>query len=274
MIIGINGYAKSGKDTFANIWNNLAQGFTADDIIGHLEENDNFTINPYMLNIWEVKKWAKKLKQFASVLTGISEYEFEKQQVKDSFLPEQWDYYQIEAAWPDGDIRLYTNTRFISEKDAFSYLHSRGRTFNGYYDLKTKRIRMTVRQFLQELGTDAIRNGLHPNTWVNALMHEYEPNKGSNWLISDTRFPNEAEAIKKCDGLVIRINRKNVKPINAHESETALDNWNFDYTIENNKGLKTFVANVENLFNQIKLDEHNKKTACADTQKQNQPLQA
>ena len=33
---------------------------------------------------------------------------------------------------------------------------------------------MTVREFLQKLGTDAMRNGLHTNVWVNALMADYE----------------------------------------------------------------------------------------------------
>jgi hypothetical protein len=31
-------------------------------------------------------------------------------------------------------------------------------------------IKPTVRQILQEIGTDAIRNEIHPDAWVNALF--------------------------------------------------------------------------------------------------------
>jgi len=55
-----------------------------------------------------------------------------------------------------------------------------------------------------------------------------------NWIITDCRFPNEAEAIKKRGGILVRIQRDGIKPINPHISETALDGFSFDYVIKNN----------------------------------------
>ena len=63
---------------------------------------------------------------------------------------------------------------------------------------------MTPRKMLQQVGTDLFRNQLHPNTWVNATFANYHDN---NWIITDVRFPNELEAIKKHNGITIRINR-------------------------------------------------------------------
>ncbi len=88
--------------------------------------------------------------------------------------------------------------------------------------------------FKQVLGTDALRNGLHENTWVNALMAEYksgpfcpdapaeDDTKLPDWIITDTRFPNEAQAIKNAGGIVNRVDRSGIKDIYAHPSETGL----------------------------------------------------
>lgn len=112
---------------------------------------------------------------------------------------------------------------------------------------------MTVRDFLQKLGTDAVRDGLHTNAWVNAVMADYNcvpadraPNGWDcpNWIITDTRFPNEAEAIKKAGGIVIRINRPGVQPINPHPSETSLDDWEFDAVINNDGDVADIVHKV------------------------------
>lgn len=191
MIIGLSGYAKSGKDTVA-------------EIIQELQPDK-----------WEVRKFSGKLKQIASILTGIPAFKFEDQDFKTSMLGEEW--------WKNyGDFYHQT----------------------------------TVRDFLQILGTDAIRNGLHSNAWVNALMADYRPKKlseynPSRWIVTDVRFPNEAEAIKDRGGVIIRIDRPGVEPVNAHPSETALDNWDFDYRIANASDLVALRQTVEVLLNKI-----------------------
>lgn len=107
---------------------------------------------------------------------------------------------------------------------------------------------MTVRDLLQKLGTDAIRNGLHPDAWVNALMAEY---RWQNWVITDCRFPNEAKAVKERGGVIVRIDRPGIGPVNAHPSETALDKWNFDYRIMNGSDLVSLRQTTEVILNKI-----------------------
>ena len=101
---------------------------------------------------------------------------------------------------------------------------------------------------LQKLGTDAIRDGLHPDAWVNALMAEY---RWQNWVITDCRFPNEAKAVKDNGGVVIRIERPGVGPVNSHPSETALDNWDFDHKIMNGSDLVALRFTTEVILNKI-----------------------
>jgi len=92
---------------------------------------------------------------------------------------------------------------------------------------------MTYRTFLQRLGTEAIRNNIHTNAWVNATMADYTSE--DKWLITDVRFPNEAQAIVDRGGIVIRVVRDESisNSLELHESETALDDWNFDHVIRN-----------------------------------------
>ena len=224
MIIGINGYAGSGKDTVGTI----IQYLKAKPENTSLEDVLDFPLTHQWwledMSTWEIKKWAGKLKAIASMLTGINQEKFEDQEFKKTNLDSQWD------CNPPGKV---------------------GTVY---------RQPMTVRDFLQKLGTDAIRDGLHTNAWVNALMADYTPTQVQwsdgplggykdgpmpNWIITDTRFPNEAQAIKDAGGLVIRVDRPGVKPINDHPSEVGLDSWKFDYKIANVSDLKALTGTVE-----------------------------
>jgi len=158
---------------------------------------------------WEIKKWAGKLKQVAELLTGIPVEKFEDQEFKKTNLGKQW------------------NDRINNP--------------------------MSVRDFLQKLGTEGLRDGLHTNTWVNALMADYKcvpadraPNGWDcpNWIITDTRFPNEAQAIKDAGGIIIRVTRPGIGPVNDHPSETGLNQWKFDYEIQNDSSLNELINSV------------------------------
>lgn len=87
-----------------------------------------------------------------------------------------------------------------------------------------------MRALMQRLGTECGRNLISDSIWIDATL-DHVGNR--NVAVADCRFPNEARAIKKRGGIVIRIEKPGVGPVNSHPSETALDNWDFDYTINN-----------------------------------------
>jgi hypothetical protein len=204
MIIGLSGYAKSGKDTVA-------------DIILKYESS------------FQIKKFSAKLKLIASILTGIPVEDFEKQEVKDGYLPDVWNR---------------DNVFFEPHGSAIGDL---------LHMVITRDRKYQVREFLQELGTE-IRDRIHPDAWVNGLMADYglsttwvdakEELFFPNWVISDVRFENEAQAIKDRGGYIIRINRPGVSAVNAHKSETSLDAWNFDEIINNDDTLDILETRV------------------------------
>jgi len=223
MIIGINGYAGSGKDTVGTIIQYL-QADTNIPLKGVLNKTPHHIWWLEDRSGWEIKKWAGKLKDIASLLTGIPVENFEDQEFKTTFLGPEWG---TVTSNPLNAIPVFSDIQF-------NHL-------------------ISVREFLQRLGTDAIRDGLHTNAWVNALMADYrkidynddEQPEYPNWIITDTRFPNEAEAIKKAGGIVIRVDRPGVKPINDHPSETGLDKWDFDYKIANVSDVKALSLSVQ-----------------------------
>lgn len=105
---------------------------------------------------------------------------------------------------------------------------------------------MTVGEFQQKMGTEGMRNGVHEDGWVLSLFSEYDPeNYEQDWIITDVRFPNEAQAILDRKGLLIKLEgdpakiRAKSKRNMDHPSETALDNWtNWSYTYTNDKSLE------------------------------------
>lgn len=117
------------------------------------------------------------------------------------------------------------------------------------------------RTLLQSVGTDTIRKQ-NPDYWVKFIENIITmfPGEWDYILIPDTRFPNEIEVMKQnksFETITVRISRINFKSTlteeqQVHESETALDDYKFDYYIINdstNAGLEAAVFNLVDSFN-------------------------
>jgi hypothetical protein len=90
------------------------------------------------------------------------------------------------------------------------------------------------RKLLQDIGMAG--RAYDPKLWIN-FMHQFViPNRSI--IIDDVRFLNEAEAIRKLNGIVIRVKRFGVDPMD-HVSETEQEQINPDFTLIND-GSETF----------------------------------
>lgn len=87
-----------------------------------------------------------------------------------------------------------------------------------------------VRQLQQRTGDDGGRQVIGPDVWVDAAM-DHLPD--SAVVFTDCRFPNEASAVQRAGGYVIRVVRPGTRPVNDHPSETALDDFPVDAVIVN-----------------------------------------
>lgn len=288
MIIGVSGRIGSGKDLVGNIIQYLVENSTrlsADKIsFDFFKLNKETGIANYdNSSNWKIQKFANTLKDYLCMGIGCTREQLENQDFKNIELGEEWWYWKLEREGGYGNTLLPYNT----DK----------KILNIYEGLKL--VKPTPRLLLQQIGTECFRDIIHPNYWVNALMSEYKTHIENyphltksagqdlivgntygmgkaiypNWIITDIRFPNELEAIKKKDGISIRVNGRvlcididgNKQSLtqeewdkikkssevsgwyftSEHESETALDKTEFDYTINNN-------GTIENLIKQVK----------------------
>lgn len=104
---------------------------------------------------------------------------------------------------------------------------------------------------LQLIGTEALRDNLHHNVWVNALFADYKKDV-SLWVIDDVRFANEAETILKNNGILIRLTRDINNGLTTHSSETMLDDWTkWTHVIDNsNMSLDELEVEILKIINQ------------------------
>lgn len=253
-IISLSGKKQSGKSTVGKIINIILNSphLNNEGVLDFLKK-DNISSKD-----WPIKMFAEKLKQIVCLLIGCTMEQLEDEEFKSSYLDESWDFYET-GEWGQRGIILDANIPYDENK------------YRGLIKQK-----MTPRLLLQLLGTECGREIIHPNIWVNSLMSEYKPVGinhvgiphtkdyiiGSkiypNWIITDMRFPNELEAIKSRDGITIRINREYELDLDTtpgrihipvqHESETALDNAQFDYTINNDGTLEDLINNVREIL--------------------------
>jgi hypothetical protein len=122
---------------------------------------------------------------------------------------------------------------------------------------------LTPRWVLQYWGTEVCRRSFHDDIWIASLENKLRNSK-DNIVISDCRFPNEIEAIKKANGIIVWVqrgalpewyddavsaNQGNNIGINAmklrkiHASEWAWLGSEFDHVIDNN-------GTIDDLFKQ------------------------
>jgi len=86
---------------------------------------------------------------------------------------------------------------------------------------------MSAREVMQYIGTNVFRK-MQNNVWADATIRKIQDENLPLALIADCRFPNEVEAVKSVGGLVFKLNRNLYD--SQHESETALDEDNYDYS--------------------------------------------
>lgn len=106
-------------------------------------------------------------------------------------------------------------------------------------------VRVSGRQFLQNYGTEAHRSVFDPDFWVKALFSAYD-GKMAHLLpdvlvLTDVRFPNEANAIHARKGEVWRVERPLANSDNGgldgHVSEKPLPEGMIDRFIMNDGSL-------------------------------------
>jgi hypothetical protein len=124
---------------------------------------------------------------------------------------------------------------------------------------------LTPRWVLQYWGTEVCRKAFHDDIWIASLENKLRSSK-DHVVISDCRFPNEIDAIKKAGGMIVWVKRgelpawydsaisanrgsniglNDMKLRGIHASEWAWLGCGFDVIIDNN-------SSIDDLYTQAK----------------------
>jgi hypothetical protein len=119
---------------------------------------------------------------------------------------------------------------------------------------------VSARQVLQFVGTDLFRNHIcellpqmGKDIWVNVLkrkiMNRLEKNPNTKFVVTDVRFFNELQAISDLKGITIKVNRDSSNQNkDSHESETCIDGFKVDHTIDNNGTKEEFFEKIDSII--------------------------
>jgi len=111
------------------------------------------------------------------------------------------------------------------------------------------------RHILQRFGTDAMKKHFGDDVWVDLLIRKL-PAEGVV-IVSDWRFISEYLALSKVgDIITVRVEDSNIKP-DAHISEHELDNFDFDYYIENSAKDESVIPLIEALAMNVHISSQN-----------------
>jgi len=272
-LVSITGKIGVGKDEVSNIFNFLSirpEGT-------FLEFSLRRRVEKVIKGAFDIEKFAGPLKDCVCILLGCTREKLEDRKFKNTPLPKEWDVYEHDSGM------LYS----IKDKASFLRHLNKEAAMSGEppfdeKDLFFFRRIMTPRKLLQILGTEAGRNIIHPDIWINALFSKFNPDtkdfNHSRWIITDTRFPNELSRVIEEGGLAIKVDRPLKLRISesigkyglqnepsekeilrvleekdeelyfslTHESETALDSVKSWRVVINND------STLENLFEESK----------------------
>lgn len=130
---------------------------------------------------------------------------------------------------------------------------------------------VTPRLILQRMGTEACRNNISQNIWICALEKRIYGYR--NVVVSDVRFPNEMEFVRRLGGKIWNV-RRGLDPawwedaiswneglvnraknsINVHPSEYSLAGETFDAQIQNDGTIEELKAEVNKLLTSLEKD--------------------
>lgn len=105
---------------------------------------------------------------------------------------------------------------------------------------------VSPRRLMQTLGTDWGRELINPDLWLlmaqQRLLHY-----GPGMIVSDVRFNNEAEWIRKHGGKIIHVHRPVAVSVESHVSEQGVDRSQEDILLFNTGTLEELQISVQGI---------------------------
>ena len=113
------------------------------------------------------------------------------------------------------------------------------------------------RQLMQSMGTEWARNTVHPDVWVKLAEQNLDYMTQAlgavlGFVISDVRFENEADLIRRRGGTVVHIFRPDAQAVNPHISEAGVAAQKDDLTLTNYGTVEELLRSLDEVFLMIR----------------------
>lgn len=211
-ILGLHGPAGAGKDTVAD----------------------------YMVSEhgWTKKvSFSKNLKEICKAVFYLSEYQVEDQRGK-------MDPFRSKMTFTSGNLG---SIMLLMSRTHANYPIS-NESMQKVRSLVGREL-MTPREVLQLVGTDVCRE-LIPSYHMDCFKNQLDFKSDDHYIITDVRFPNEADmVVNDLGGVVVKLKRDNneISINRRHASETSLSDWGGFFSLINNDqdGVQTLYTKVD-----------------------------
>jgi len=127
----------------------------------------------------------------------------------------------------------------------------------GFPVWRVEKEKESLRLLLQAWGAEFRRKFCGADYWIKAMNADLQSLKqagAKTVIITDVRFPNEADFIKGRGGTVVRVAR-NHDTTDQHSSETAMDKYPGDYTLNNDGTLDDLRAATLKMTKDLSIHE-------------------
>ena len=137
-------------------------------------------------------------------------------------------------------VALETNPLVFSDRDDWAWEPVRLKEYVAVFGWEGAKRNPEVRRFLQQLG-HAMRQHVHDDVWLDVVKRDVQflLAEGIPTVITDLRYLNELEMVKRLGGVTVRVHRDPLgdDPNARFYSETALDGVQVDVEIDNTGSL-------------------------------------
>lgn len=109
----------------------------------------------------------------------------------------------------------------------------------------------TPRKMMQTAGTEWGRN-IDPALWIKSAMRRVNVDLrlGRSVVITDVRFDNEAEALTKAGGRIVRLTRPSAAPVRPHVSERPIADQHVTASVANDGLRQSLFRRIDSVLRQ------------------------
>jgi hypothetical protein len=159
------------------------------------------------------------------------------------------------SALKDGVAGIFGYDRNMLEGDTSESREAREQVDPFWSDVMGREI--TPRYILQIMGTEIMRQNFHDDIWVKIVERDFVMSTNQKFVVSDVRFLNEINMIRKCGGEIWWIKRGNwpewvspwremgIEPEDIHQSEYMWMMEEPDRVILNNGDLSDLYDTID-----------------------------